>query len=100
MVGAVLPVPPPVQAVPLSVKDVGGPLVVVKLALKPIVMLPPLGMLAFHGALLEAVTCALPAGCENVTGQPFWMRSPLTNENTSDQPLIAGPVLRISRFAP
>jgi hypothetical protein len=51
--------------------------------------------------LLATVTCALPAGCEKLTGQPFCIRSPFANENCSVQPLvIAGPVLRITMSAP
>ena len=45
MIGAVLPVPPPVQAVPLSEKPVGVELVVVNVPLKPMLNVAPLPML-------------------------------------------------------
>ncbi len=43
--GAVLPEPPPVQAVPFSVKPVGVEFVVVKVPLNPAVNVAPLPML-------------------------------------------------------
>lgn len=99
MVGAVLPVPPPVQAVPFNVKPLGAEFVVVNVPLKPMVNVAPLPMFC-HDALLDTVTCALPAGCENDTGQPFWMRSPFWKVNTSVQFETAGPVLRMAMLAP
>ena len=97
-VGGVLP--PVLHATPFSVNAVGGLLVPVKVPLNPTWNVPFVLMVAFHGALLATVTVGLPAGCVNVTGQPFWMRWPFGKLNTRLQPLMVGPVFRMSIMAP
>ena len=73
-VGAVFCVPPPLQVIPFSVKEVGGLLAPLKVPLNPTLKVALVASVAFHAASLETVTVELPAGWENVTGQPFEMR--------------------------
>jgi hypothetical protein len=47
------------QATPFNAKDVGEAFAPLNDPLKPAVKVPPLAMLAFHGALLATVTFAL-----------------------------------------
>jgi hypothetical protein len=100
-VGAVLP-PGPVHGVPFSANEAGALLALPEVVpLKPTMNVPPLAMLLFQSALLATVTVALPAGCVNETGQPFWMRCPLGMLNTSDQPFVmVGPLLVMRSSAP
>jgi hypothetical protein len=89
------------QAVPFNVNAVGTLFVPLHVPLKPAMNVAPLPMLWFHCALLATVTCALLAGCENETGQPFWMRWPFGKEKINVQPFVmAGPVFVIAMFAP
>ena len=92
---------PPLHTVPFNVNDVGLVLVPLCVPLNPAVKLWPLPMALFQSALLATVTCALFAGCENETGQPFWMRCPLGKLNSSVHPLVmAAPLLVMTRLAP
>jgi hypothetical protein len=97
-VGGVLP--PLLQTVPLSVNCVGGLLAPLNVPLKATLKVVSVASVAFHAALLETVTVGLPAGWENVTGQPFCTRWPFGKLNTSDQPVIVGPVFLMSILAP
>ena len=65
-VGAVFCEPPLLQVVPFSVKDVGGLLVPLNVPLNATLNVALVASVAFHSALLETVTVALPAGCVNV----------------------------------
>ena len=92
---------PPLHAVPLSVNAVGGLLAPLNVPLNPTVKLWPLRMLWFHCALLDTVICALPAGCENATGQPFCRRWPFGKLKISVQPLVIdGPLFWMTMLAP
>jgi hypothetical protein len=73
-VGAVFCVPPLLQVVPFSVKEVGGLLAPLNVPLNPTLNVAFVASVAFHSALLETVTVELPAGWVKLTGQPFWMR--------------------------
>ena len=68
-VGGVLPVPPPLQVVPLRVNEVGLPLVPLNVPLKPTVNVAPVAMLPFQSALLATVT--FDPDWVKVTGQPL-----------------------------
>ena len=67
--GGVLVLVPIEQAVPFSVKAVGGLLLPVNVPLKATLNVPFVGMALFQSALLAAVT-AVP-DCVTFTGQPF-----------------------------
>jgi len=91
---------PVVQAVPLSVNDVGAVLVVGNVPLNPIWVEPP-GARARFQSRLAAVTVALPDACVHVADQPGSVtRWPAGKANASVQPLTAAvPVLAMVTVA-
>jgi hypothetical protein len=52
--------PPPLQATPFNVKDVGGLLVPLNVPLKATLNVVLVASVAFHGALLDTVTSGFP----------------------------------------
>jgi hypothetical protein len=68
-VGAVLPVPPPLQVVPFSANDVGMPFDPLNVPLNPAVNVALVAMALFQSALLATVTFA--PDWVKVTGQPL-----------------------------
>src|SRR5262249_25113699 len=61
----------------------------------------PVAMALFQSALLEIVTCALPAGCVNATGQKSVIRWLPGKSNSRVHPLVIGsPVFVMATVAP